>query len=122
MSSKLEELTIKMEDGKFNATKTIEMYECSLKLLSEIYFYKNTINNIFNIEPKICDDETKNSIIQMNQSIDIFISETNKCSNNFVKSIETFYKFELVTTKEYYKLKNQCKDILNLIEKINALN
>ena len=57
----------------------------------------------------------------MNKSIDLFISETNKSTNGFMKSIETFYKFGMSTINEYYKLKNQGKDVLNLIDKINSI-
>ena len=40
---------------------------------------------------------------------------------DFMKSVETFYKFGLATINEYYKLKNQGKDVLNLIDKINLI-
>ena len=58
----------------------------------------------------------------MNKAIDIFINETDKSTNDFIKSIETFYKFGMATINEYYKLKRQGKDVLNLIEKINSIS
>lgn len=122
--AKLNELTKKMNNKQFDAAKTIEMYGSCLKLLSEIYFYKITLNNIFSNNPIVDgdDEETKNNIVEMNKSIDLFISETNKSTNGFMESIETFYKFGIVTIDEYYKLKNQGKDVLNLVEKINLIS
>lgn len=121
---KLNELTEKMKNEQFYAIKTIEMYESCLKLLSEIYFYKVTLNDILSINSNVDsdDDETINNIVEMNKSINLFISETNKSTNDFMKSIETFYKFGMATVNEYYKLKNQGKDILNMIKKINSIN
>lgn len=111
-----------MKNKQFDAIKTIEMYESCLKLLSEIYFYKVTINNILSSNPIVDgDDETINNIVEMNKVIDLFISETYKSTNDFMKSVETFYKFGLATINEYYKLKNQGKDVLNLIDKINLI-
>lgn len=121
-NTKLNDLTEKMKNKQFDAIKTIEMYESCLKLLSEIYFYKVTLNNILSSNPIVDDDdETINNIVQMNKAIDLFISETYKSTNDFMKSIETFYKFGMATINEYYKLKNQGKDVLNLIDKINSI-
>lgn len=121
-NAKVNELTEKMKNKQFDAAKTIEMYESCLKLLSEIYFYKTTLNNILSIDSNIDDEETKDNIVEMNKAIDIFINETDKSTNDFIKSIETFYKFGRATINEYYKLKRQGKDVLNLIEKINSIN
>lgn len=120
-NKKLNDLTEKMKKELFDAAKTIEMYESCLKLLSEIYFYKVTLNNILSSNPIVDGDETINNIVQINKAIDLFISETYKSTNDFTKSIETFYKFGLTTINEYYKLKNQGKDVLNLIDKINLI-
>lgn len=122
-NTKLNDLTEKMKNKQFDAIKTIEMYESCLKLLSEIYFYKVTLSNILNINSNAdCDDdEIINNILEMNKAIDLFIGETNKSTNDFMKSIETFYKFGMATINEYYKLKNQGKDVLNLIDKINSI-
>ena len=122
-NAKLNELTAKIKNKQFDATKTIEMYESCLKLLSEIFFYKNTLNNVLSNVPDINneEDETKNNIEEMNKVIDDFLGEMNKSTNDFMKSIETFYKFGMTTINEYYRLKNQGKDVLNLIEKINLI-
>lgn len=122
-NAKLNELTEKMKNQQFDAIKTIEMYESCLKLLSEIYFYKVTLNNILSIDSSIDGDhdEAINNIVKMNKAIDIFICETNKSTNDFMKSIETFYKFGMASINEYYKLKNQGKDVINLIDKMNSI-
>lgn len=121
-NAKLNYLTEEMKKEQFDAAKTIEMYESCLKLLSEIYFYKVTLNNILSSSPIVDgDDETINNIVQMNKTIDLFISETYKSTNDFMKSVEMFYKFGIVTINEFYKLKNQGKDVLNLIDKNNSI-
>lgn len=120
LNAKLNELITKVSNKQFDIVRIIEMYTSCLKLLSEIYFYKNTINNILSNVPNI-DDKTKNNFAEMNKAIDIFINETAKSTNDFMKSNETFYKFGMTTINEYYKLKNQGRDVLNLIEKINLI-
>ena len=121
-NAKLNCLTEEMKKEQFDAAKTIEMYESCLKLLSEIYFYKVTLNSILSINSNVSDDDKIiNNIVEMNKAIDLFISETYKSTNDFMKSVETFYKFGLATINEYYKLKNQGKDVLNLIDKINLI-
>lgn len=67
------------------------------------------------------DDEMKNNIIEMKKSIDMFLIETDKSTDAFMRCIETFYKFGMTTIDEYYKLKKQGEDVLNLIEKINLI-
>ena len=111
-----------VRNNEFNDITAKTFYEKCLKIVSEFYFYKMAVNNLYKNNENQIEIRSKEEITNTKNMIDNFNSYLLFTIESLLKYIEMMLESHLINEKIYIKFEKYSKDIINIIGKINSLD